>query len=57
MLPVKDIYHLNMTFPMEDFSQFYFSAPEGYVAQLLGHKGPGGLFSHLKNLVRKQFRQ
>ena len=45
---MKDIYHANLTFPMEDFHEFYAAGPCGYVAQLIGHKGPRGLFSQLK---------
>ena len=48
VVPIKDIYHVNLTFPMEDTVQYYASAPDGYVAQLIGHKGPGGLFSYLR---------
>ena len=48
VVPIKDIYHVNLTFPMEDMCQYYSSAPDGYVAQLLGYKGPGGLFSFLR---------
>ena len=48
VVPVKDIYHANLTFPMEDFHEHYAASPCGYVAQLIGHKGPKGLFSQLK---------
>ena len=48
VVPVKDIYHVNLTFPMEDMCQYYASAPAGFVAQLIGHKGPGGLYSYLR---------
>ena len=48
VVPIKDIYHVNLTFPMEDMCQFYASSPDGYVSQLIGYKGPGGLFSYLR---------
>ncbi|XP_071749609.1 insulin-degrading enzyme isoform X2 [Lepeophtheirus salmonis] len=48
IVPVKDILHLNMTFCLEDLSRFYSASPEGILAQLIGHKGPGSLFSYLK---------
>ena len=50
IVPIKDIYHVNLTFPMEDFSAFYQSSPQGSVAQLVGYKGPNGLFAHLRQL-------
>ena len=39
VVPVKEICHVNMTFPMEDLSAHYAAAPAGQVAQLIGHKG------------------
>ena len=50
IVPIKDIYHVNLTFPMEDMQDFYTSGPQGYLAQLLGYKGPGGLFAHLRQI-------
>ncbi len=35
---------------MEDLRREYRSGAEGYLAQLIGHKGPGGLFAHLRRL-------
>ncbi len=48
VVPVKDVYHVNLTFPIEDLQVHYASRPEGYLAQLIGHKGPRGLFSQLR---------
>ena len=48
VVPVKDVYHANLTFPMEDFGAHFAAGPCGYVAQLLGHKGPRGLFAQLR---------
>ena len=50
VVPVKDVYHVNMTFPMEDMQAYYSAAPLGYLGQLLGYKGPNGLFSYLRML-------
>ncbi len=36
VVPVKDVYHVNLTFPLEDISMHYMAAPGGYVAQLIG---------------------
>ncbi len=41
VVPVKEVRHLNLTFPCEDMSNYYSAAPDGFVAQLVGHKGPG----------------
>jgi secreted Zn-dependent insulinase-like peptidase len=46
--PVKDIRHVNLTFPIDDFCNFYSASPDGFVAQVVGYKGPGGLFAHLR---------
>ena len=46
----QDVYHVNLTFPMEDLHQYYAAGPEGYCAQLIGYKGPHGLFAHLRRL-------
>ena len=48
VVPVKDIYHVNLSFPLEDLGAFYASGPQGYLAQLLGHKCEGGLYARLK---------
>jgi hypothetical protein len=49
IVPVKDIYHVNLTFPMEDFRHAYAAGPTAYLAQLIGYKGPRGLFSQLRS--------
>lgn len=48
IVPVKEVCHVNLTFPMEDISAFYSAAPAGQVAQLIGHKGQGGLYAYLR---------
>ncbi len=48
VVPVKDVCHVNLTFPVEDMSCHYAAAPGGQVAQLIGHKGEGGLYAHLR---------
>ena len=48
IVPVKDVCHVNLTFPMEDISAYYAAAPAGQVAQLIGHKGDGGLYAFLR---------
>ena len=48
IVPAKDVRHVNLTFPIDDFCDFYAAAPDGFVAQLIGHKGPGGLFALLR---------
>ena len=36
VVPVKDIYHVNLTFPMEDLLDYYSAAPHAYLAQIIG---------------------
>lgn len=49
VVPVRDIFHVNLTFPRDDdMLQHYASSPESYLVQMLGYKGPGGLFAHLR---------
>ena len=36
VVPVKDIYHVNLTFPMEDLLDYYLAAPHVYLAQIIG---------------------
>ncbi len=48
MVPVKDVYHVNLTFQLEDLRHEHRAGAEDYVAQLVGHKGPGGLFANLR---------
>ncbi len=48
VVPVKDVYHVNLTFQLEDLRHEHRAGAEGYVAQLVGHKGPGGLFANLR---------
>jgi insulysin len=48
IVPAKDVRHVNLTFPIEDLTNFYSASPDGFVAQLVGHKGPGSLFAHLR---------
>lgn len=48
VVPVKDIKCLNISFPIPDVSQHYFSKPFLYISHLLGHEGEGSLLSELK---------
>lgn len=48
VVPVKDIKHLNISFPIPDVSQHYESKPCHYISHLLGHEGKGSLLSELK---------
>ena len=48
LVPVKEVCHVNLTFPMEDLSSFWAEAPAAQVAQLIGHKGEGGLYALLR---------
>lgn len=50
IVPVKDVYHVNLTFPLQDLHPHYRSSPEGFCAQLIGYKGPNGLFSYLRKI-------
>ena len=52
VVPVKDIYHVNLTFQVDDLRKEYRAGAEGYLAQLIGHKGPGGLFAHLRYITQ-----
>ena len=49
VVPVKEVCHVNLTFPMEDISSWYKSGPAGQVAQLIGHKGQNGLYAFLRS--------
>lgn len=42
-------YHLNLTFPLPDYTAHYRSGPGTLVQSLLGHRGQGSLFSFLKS--------
>lgn len=48
VVPVKDIKYLNISFPIPDVSEYYFSKPSVYLSHLLGHEGEGSLLSELK---------
>ena len=48
--PEKDIRQLTLHFPMPSLYNYYRSKPTYYIANLLGHEGPGSLLSLLKNL-------
>ena len=48
LVPIKEVCHINLTFPMEDMSLFWAEAPAAQVAQLIGHKGDGGLYALLR---------
>ncbi len=45
---LKDIRNLTLTFPIPSQEENYRSKPASYVANLLGHEGPGSLFDVLK---------
>ncbi|XP_023021581.1 insulin degrading metalloproteinase isoform X2 [Leptinotarsa decemlineata] len=47
--PVKDVRNLNIIFPSPDLTEFYKSAPGGYISHLIGHEGPGSILSVLKS--------
>lgn len=49
VVPVKEVCHVNLTFPLEDLSCHYASGPAGQVCQLIGHKGQGSLYSYLRS--------
>ncbi|XP_068709633.1 insulin-degrading enzyme-like [Montipora foliosa] len=48
VVPIKEIKHLNISFPIPDVSPHYESKPCGYISHLLGHEGKGSLLSELK---------
>jgi len=48
IVPVKDIRHLNITFPIPDLQEHWRSNPGHYLGHLIGHEGPGSLLSELK---------
>ncbi|PFX29777.1 insulin-degrading enzyme-like [Stylophora pistillata] len=48
VVPIKDIKHLNISFPIPDVNQYYESKPCHYISHLLGHEGKGSLLSELK---------
>uniref|UniRef100_A0A668VIZ8 Insulin-degrading enzyme n=1 Tax=Oreochromis aureus TaxID=47969 RepID=A0A668VIZ8_OREAU len=49
VVPVKDIRKLYVTFPIPDLRKYYKSKPGRYLGHLIGHEGPGSLFSELKS--------
>lgn len=49
VVPVKDIRKLYVTFPIPDLQKYYKSKPGRYLGHLIGHEGPGSLFSELKS--------
>ncbi|CAL8128505.1 unnamed protein product [Orchesella dallaii] len=48
IVPIMDLRHISLLFPIPDVSQHYKSNPEGYLSHLIGHEGPGSLLSLLK---------
>jgi len=48
VVPIKDIKHLNISFPIPDVNPHYDSKPCHYISHLLGHEGKGSLLSELK---------
>jgi hypothetical protein len=50
VVPVKQAHVLNLTWQLSPSLRKYRSSPLEYVAHLLGHEGPGSLFSALKQL-------
>ncbi|MBW0149068.1 insulinase family protein [Marinobacter arenosus] len=45
---IKDVRSLTLSFPIPSQEKNYRTKPAGYVANLLGHEGPGSLFDVLK---------
>ena len=45
---LKDLRSLSLSFPIPSQRAFYHSKPDNYVANLLGHEGPGSLLDTLK---------
>lgn len=45
---LKDMRSLSLSFPIPSQRDFYHSKPDNYVANLLGHEGPGSLLDTLK---------
>ncbi|TGN37958.1 insulinase family protein [Marinobacter confluentis] len=45
---LKDIRSLSLSFPIPSQQPYYRNKPVSYVANLLGHEGPGSLFDQLK---------
>lgn len=48
LVPVKDLRHMTLDFPIPDYREQYRTRPTHYVAHLIGHEGPGSLLSELK---------
>lgn len=48
VVPVKDIRHMAITFPVPDMREQYRTNPGHYVSHLVGHEGEGSLLSYLK---------
>src|SRR5690554_1928133 len=45
---IKDVRSLSLSFPMPSQQENYRTKPASYIANLLGHEGPGSLFDVLK---------
>ncbi len=48
VVPVKDIRHLNITFPIPDLHPYYKTGPGHYLGHMVAHEGKGSLLSELK---------
>ncbi|KAK7928452.1 peptidase M16 inactive domain-containing protein [Apiospora marii] len=47
--PVMDSRELNLLFPFMDEEKLYESQPSRYISHLMGHEGPGSVFSYIKS--------
>ncbi|KAK8089998.1 peptidase M16 inactive domain-containing protein [Apiospora hydei] len=47
--PVMDSRELNLFFPFMDEEKLYESQPSRYISHLIGHEGPGSVFSYIKS--------
>ncbi|TPX51820.1 hypothetical protein SeMB42_g00517 [Synchytrium endobioticum] len=47
--PVKEMKHLEMTFPFPDVTQDYRIHPQEYISHLIGHEGDGSILALIKS--------
>ncbi|KAK7972457.1 peptidase M16 inactive domain-containing protein [Apiospora saccharicola] len=47
--PVMESRELNLFFPFMDEEKLYESRPSQYISHLIGHEGPGSIFSYIKS--------
>ena len=45
---IMDFHAIEISFPIDEQTKHWHFKPGGYLANLIGHEGPGSLYSYLK---------